>query len=186
MAYREKLRGTTESIYQIGIRGCQWKYGDTDATTVLALESRDKDDAAYCRVRGADPANDRDLVTLAYFNSNNAAATGITSATITVGTSSLTSVGTIPANAFIVETRLIIDTPYSATATIAAALTAGASLMATGDNDPQEATGEIFAVSQDTAVGVAVKTVAITITNTPGAGASRFQIFYTTPVDITT
>jgi len=186
MAYREKLRGTSETIYQIGIKGHQWKYGDSDTVGATGLEARDKDDAAYCRVRGADPVDNQDLITLSYFNTNNSVATNIVCATITVGTSSLTTVGSIPDAARIVDVRLIVDTPYSAGGTVAAALTGSTSLMASGDNDAEDAAGEIFSVPQDTAVSGGAKTVDITVGGTPGAGASRVQVYYVTPTDITT
>lgn len=182
MATRDKLRGTTETLFQIGIKGHQIKYNGGSP----GIEARDKDDAAYCVVRGAPPVADNDFVTKKHFDDNNSSNLNIACAEITVGTSSIApTTGSLPANATVTEVRLVIDTPYSAGATISVALTAGATLMATGDNDAEESAGEIFTVKQDNAVGGASKTIDVTVGGAPGAGAARVQIYYVTSSDIT-
>lgn len=64
MSLRAKIRGTIETLFQLGIGGPQWKANSGN------IDARDSGDAAYVNVRGDDPVIDDDLVTLRYFDSN--------------------------------------------------------------------------------------------------------------------
>jgi hypothetical protein len=58
------LRGTSETFWQLGLGGPQWK------NNAGAIEGRDPNDAAFVNVRGLDPVANQDFVTLAYFNAH--------------------------------------------------------------------------------------------------------------------
>lgn len=52
MSLYSKLRGTAETLFQLGFGGPQWK---NVSGPPVAIEARDTSDAAYVIVRGADP-----------------------------------------------------------------------------------------------------------------------------------
>lgn len=60
MSLWSKIRGTTESLFQLGISGPQIKNNSS------VVEARDSGDAAFVIVRGADPIAANDLVTKNY------------------------------------------------------------------------------------------------------------------------
>ena len=68
MASRLNIRGTMRSLFQIGKRGFQWKWGDSATLGSNALEARDTTDSAFAKVRGADPVDDEDFVTKGWLN----------------------------------------------------------------------------------------------------------------------
>lgn len=76
-----KVRGTIETILQLGIDGPQIKNNSS------VIEARSSTDAAFVKVRGADPAADDDLVTKRYGDANYAgAAVTVTQVEVDFGT----------------------------------------------------------------------------------------------------
>lgn len=57
MSFLSKIRGTAESLFQIGLGGPQWK------RNIAVVEARDATDATFAKVRAADPAGYDDLAT---------------------------------------------------------------------------------------------------------------------------
>lgn len=62
MALRDFLRGTLETVFQIGLNGPQWK------NVSGILEARDSNDGDYAIVRGLPGSGNNDLVTKQEFN----------------------------------------------------------------------------------------------------------------------
>lgn len=60
MSLWSKIRGTIETIFQIGLGGPQLKNNSG------AIEARNAGDSAFAVVRGAAPVGDNDLVTKTY------------------------------------------------------------------------------------------------------------------------
>jgi hypothetical protein len=178
MAFWSKIRGTFETIFQIGKNGPQIRNSSG------ALEARDSSDAAYAIMRGLDPVGAQDFVTKTYFDTNNAAAQGLTYVSLALSTSGVVSVGTIPNNATIRDVVLKVSSAYNGGATWAFARTGGgASIMASGDNDALTV-GE-YHVPQVTSWGsTGDPTVTATLTGTPSSGAATLLIGYVTPTSI--
>lgn len=64
MSLWSKIRGTAETIWQIGLGGPLWKQNSSN------IDARNSADAAYVNVRGADPTIADDLVTKRYGDAN--------------------------------------------------------------------------------------------------------------------
>lgn len=174
MSLFSKIRGTIETIFQIGLGGPQLKANGT------AIEGRDATDAGFAIVRGLDPVAANDLVTKNYADSSTLGG-AIREIRFAIGTgASQNSATTIPANAIIVTAQVEITTPYSAGGALAVGQTGSTSLlMGTSDSNPQVA--NIYEVNQDTAWGATPRTVLVTVTGGPAAGAGFCIVRYTTP-----
>ena len=64
MAFFSKLRGTFSTLFQLGDQGPQLK------NNAGVVEARNSADAAFVKVRGADPVGADDLVTKRYGDAN--------------------------------------------------------------------------------------------------------------------
>lgn len=174
MSLFSKLRGTIETLFQIGLGGPQIKANGA------ALEMRDPTDAAFVITRGLDPVAANDYATKNYTDSG-AQGGAIREVRYAIGTgASQPSATTIPANVQIVYSEVEVTTPYSAGATIAVGQTGSTSLLqGTTDDNPQSAAR--YAVDQDTAWGATPRTVLATIGGAPAAGAGFVIVRYATP-----
>ena len=179
MSFYSKIRGTYETIFQIGKKGPQIK---NDGSGKLLV--RNSVDGAYANMAGLDPAAAQDFLTLAYFNANNAAANGLTYSKMPVALATKVSTVVIPDNAIIRECLVDIETGYDVGTTIEVKRTGGLVIHATGDNDA-ETTNE-YNVPQITDWGAGgAGTVTVTVGGVvPAAGALTVYIAYTTPTDI--
>jgi hypothetical protein len=66
MSIFSKVRGTIETLFQLGLGGPQWK------NNAGAIEARDAIDASFVVGRGSDPVTSNDWVTLGYFGAHTA------------------------------------------------------------------------------------------------------------------
>ena len=91
MAFFSKLRGTFSTLFQIGEQGPQLK------NNAGVVEARNSADAAFVKVRGADPVIADDLVTKRYGDANYVTALALSvhviaaSFTVTAGNSAYIS-----------------------------------------------------------------------------------------------
>jgi hypothetical protein len=106
--------------------------------------------------------------------------------TIPIGTaSSATSIATIPAGSEVVDTQVIVTTPYSPGTTILVGNSVFASLLQDGaatppDNDPQVAS--TYDKVQQTSWGTSPLPVTVSIGGAPGSGAGSVVVQYLTPI----
>lgn len=92
------------------------------------------------------------------------------------------SSSTIPANARVMWSKLVIGTPYSGGATISIGRSGSTSLLqATTDNLPQSTAGDIFMVEGDIDWGGSALAVRTTVGGAPAAGAGFVLVAYTVP-----
>lgn len=176
MSFYSKLRGTFESIFQIG------KGGPNVKNNSGVIEFRNAADNAFALARALDPVGNNDLVTLGYFNTYNAAAQGLTYVKVTLAQSTVVTTGTIPDNAIIQDCVVDVTTAYDNNATIAVKRTGDATktLSATADNDA--ATIGTYQVPQILSWGsTGAGTVTATITGSPTVGVAVVYIGYVTP-----
>lgn len=174
-----RLRGTMSTIFQLG------KAGPNIKNSSGVVEFRDNADAAYVIARGLDPVGANDLVTKNYFDTNNAAANGITMVTMPLALVTKVSTATIPDNARIEGCWLEVTTAYDGGTTIEIERTGDATVevMGTGDNNPVQT--KLFHVPQMQDWGsTGAGTVTATIAGGPAAGAANIYIAYSTPTDI--
>lgn len=165
MSVWAKLKGTIETIFQIGLGGPQIK------NNAGALEMRNLTDSAFVITRGLTPVAANDYATKAYVDSGGASGAEQV-IRFAIGTGALqTSTTALPANAFVLEATVEITTPYSGGATISVGQTGGAVnlFQLTSDNLPT-ANGS-YTVPQDTQAAGAPATVSVTVGGAPGAGA---------------
>jgi len=187
MSFYSKLRGTFENIFRIGKGGPQIKNSSG------VLEMRNAADVAYVITRGLDPVGAQDYVTKTYFDSNNAGAGGVQTATITFDVtgadtagSPKVSTGTIPDNAVVHDCRLDVKTIMNVgTDTLAVSRTGGGASIAIGGDSDLSIAGT-YSVPQQTSWGATgAGTVTLTSTGTSTTGVVDVIIFYSTPTNIT-
>jgi hypothetical protein len=96
-----------------------------------------------------------------------------------LGTTSASSVTSLPNNAIVICARLNITTAYSVGAAISLGVSGSISeFMATGDNNPQiSSTPQLFTIDQDTSVTPSAAVLA-TVTGAPSVGAATVSIGY--------
>jgi len=174
MAFFSKIRGTFESLFQIGGTAG----GQVKNVAGPILEARNAADAAYIIMRGGDALGDDDLLNrrtgdLRY------GANGVSMIRIPIALVTVASVAAIPAGAIVLRSRVTITTPYSGGTLIDVGDTGGTAdlYFDQADNDPQ--TANIYETPQET-VGVAA-TITATITGAPVAGAGFVSVEYTIP-----
>ncbi len=173
MSLWSKIRGTIETVFQIGIGGPQIKANGG------AVEHRNAADTAFAITRGLDPVAANDLVTKSYGDANYGSS-GVKTIRFVIGTATVSSATQIPANAIVQNCEVKITTPYSAGGTIAVGQTGTVALLqATTDNLPQST--DMFEVEQDTAWGAAPLAVLVTVGGAPAAGAGVVIVRYATP-----
>lgn len=180
MSLKERLRGITENIFQIGKGGPQVK------RNVAALEIKDAADAAFAILRGLDPVGINDFVTLNYFNNNNAAAINLSVVRMPLLLATKVSTVAIPNNSLVFGSLLDIETAYD-TGTLWAVTRTGDGtkiLQTNTDNDPEVV--NTYSVRSPVMWGsTGPGTVTATLSGaTPVAGAATLYIFYSTPPDI--
>jgi len=175
MALWSKIRGTIETIFQIGLNGPQVKANGA------AVEMRDATDAAFVITRGLDPVAANDYATKNYVDSGTLGGS-IREVRFAIGTgASQNSATTVPASVQVISAEVQITTPYSAGATIAVGQTGSTSLlMGTTDSSPQGAGRYVSDLDQ--AWGATPRTILVTVGGAPGAGAGFCIVRYCTPV----
>ena len=180
MGFFSKIRGTFETLFQIGKGGPQVK------NNAGVVEMRDPADAAFVITRGLAPVAANDYVTKGHFDANNDAATGVTVVRMPLAIATKVSTGTVPDNAEIVDAWIQVTTAYDAGALFDIKRTgdAGVAPMGTGDSDL--ATVGTYHVPQDRVNwgSTGLGTVTATLTNIPTVGVAELFIAYVTPTDI--
>jgi hypothetical protein len=173
MSLWSKIRGTIETIFQIGLGGPQVKNNAGN------VDVRNSTDTGYVIVRGATPVAANDLATKAYVDSGSTILDGgIQTIQFAIGTGSTANSATsIPSGALIMSEYVVITTPYSAGTTITVGIAATpALLMGTGDSNPQGVGSyEGLPLTAWPSAG----TVLATIAGGPVAGAGSIVVTYT-------
>jgi hypothetical protein len=172
MSFYEKLRGTIETIFQIGLGGPQLKDNAGN------IDARDPADAAYVNVRGLDPLIPQDLTTKFYVDSIATPANTQRTIRIPIALATVSSVTALSLTDRVFDCRVEIVTPY--VFPVAGAITVGQAGSPTifqvgTDNDPLVAS--TYDVPQDTAA-VAAASVLVTISGAPTAGSGFVVITY--------
>lgn len=172
MSLWEKLRGTTETIFQIALGGPQVK------NNAGVLENRNAADSGFVIDRGATPIAANDLATKAYVDAGDV---GVTASTlmirIPIALVTVSSATSLPLGAIVESAKLDITTPYSGGATISLGQAGSVSeFMAVGDNNPQAA--GLYIDEQDTAAA-SLNPLLVTIAGGPAAGAGFAIVKYT-------
>lgn len=169
MSVWSKIRGTIETIFQIGLGGPNLN------NNAGIIEAKNAGNSAFAIVRGATPVGANDLATKAYVDSGGAsgAVQEIRFAIATAATT--TSASQIPANAQITECQVEITTVYPGGTTISVGQAGALTLFQlTTDNLPTQAVAgayNLFSVDQDTPQGATALAVTATIGGAPGSGA---------------
>lgn len=174
MSVWSKIRGTMETIFQLGIGGPQLKNNGG------VIEARDNADGAMVKVRCLDPVGATDAATKNYVDTGTlgGATREVRYALGTTAAQSSTTV--IPANAVVTKAQIEITTPYSSGGTLSLGQTGSTSLlMATTDLNSQ-ANG-IYEVSLDVAWGASALAALVTVGGAPAAGVGVAIVHYTTP-----
>lgn len=172
MSFYSKIRGTIETILQLGLGGPQLKNNSG------VIEARNATDAGFVVGRGADPVAANDWVNLESLNSAAGVSNVIRYALGTGATQDSTK--QIPANAIVMRARISITTPYSGGATISLGQPGGLTLlMAITDLNPQQA--GLYEVPQDTVWGGSPLVVRATVAGAPGAGIGVAIVEYSIP-----
>jgi hypothetical protein len=166
-----KLRGTIETIVQIGLGGPNLK------NNAGAIEARNATDTGFAIARGATPIAANDLVTKAYADAGDlGVGGGVQEIRVAVALATVSSVAGIPIGAIVVDAELDVTTLYSGGATISLGQAgAVAEFQATTDNLPQ-ALG-LYQVHQDTAAA-STNPLLVTVAGAPAAGAAQAIIRY--------
>lgn len=181
MSFFSKIRGTFETLFQIGKGGPQLKNNGG------IIEARNSADAAYVIARALDPVGNQDLVTLGYFNSHNEGAAGIELVKMPLARATKVSTATIPDNSIIRFAIIDVTTLYDGTTpTFTVKRTGDATVIPidTGDSDLTQV--NTFQVEQTKSWGATgAGTVTATFAGTGNTvGASVLYIGYSTPIDI--
>jgi len=174
MAWYEKLRGTIETIFKLGLNGINLKNNSG------VLEARNADDSALVVVRGAEPVGSSDLVTKNYVDTQiNGNILGVKFTITTTGGISTVS---IPASSTILDCIVDITTAYSAGATITVGNIADPSqLQDTMDNNPQI----VSTYSKEQLTSWANDApVQATVNGSPTTGAATIMVIYMKPIAI--
>lgn len=172
MSLFSKIRGTIETLFQLGLGGPNLK------NNLGAVEVRNAADTTFAITRGADPVGPNDYVTKQSLTGLPGVANIIRYAIGTGATQDSTT--SIPANAVVLNCMLDITTPYSALATISIGQPGNTTLLQlTTDNLPQQA--GIYQVMQDTDWGAAPLVVRATVGGAPAAGAGFVVVEYAVP-----
>jgi hypothetical protein len=171
MSLYSKIRGTIETLFQLGLQGPQLK------NNAGVVEVRDPTDTGFVITRGADPVGPNDYVTKQSITGLPGVVNLIRYAIGTGATQD--SVTSIPATAVVTDCRLDVTTPYSVGATISIGQPGSLTeFQLTTDNLPQAA--GLYQVIQDTLVAGA-GVVRTTIAGAPAAGAGFVLVEYAIP-----
>lgn len=182
MSFWSKIRGTYETLFQIGKAGPQLKNNGG------IIEHRNAADSAYVITRGLDPVGNNDLVTLSYFNANNAAALDLALVKMPLAFATKVSTATIPNNAIIRFAIIDVTTAYDGTTpTFAIKRTGDATVAPAAAGDTDLTTVGTYEVPQILSWGATgLGTVTATFASGGGVtvGVSTLYIAYATPTDI--
>lgn len=172
MSVWEKIRGTSEVLWQIGLGGLNLKNNGG------VFEARDAADAAFVVARGATPVAANDLTTKAYVDA--AVPTGtIREVRDTLALVTLSSTNQIPANAIVSECVVDITTAYTAGTTISVGITGTPTLFQLTTDNLATAIGS-YVVPLDVTVGASAANVLITVAGSPAVGAAAIAVKYST------
>ncbi len=173
MSIRSKIRGTLETIFQIGKGGPQAK------NNAGVVEFRDASDAAFAIVRGADPVGNTDLATKSYVDAGGGgglpAGTGVVHVTAGVGSTSLI----VDADVTSVGVAKITGGPAGGFAGLTALAAGDAASVATASSDATtksaaaQAAAIVTAEAYTDAGILAERSAAVALTNHTIAGASN-------------
>lgn len=179
MSFFSKIRGTFETLFQIGKNGPQLK------NNAGVIENRNSVDAAFVIARALDPVGNDDLVTLRHFNANNDAATGVTVVQMPLALATKVSTTVIPDDATILDAIIDVTTAYDAAALFNVTRTGDVTVNPIADGDSDLATIGTYHVPQTQSWGTTgTGTVTATLTNSPTVGVAVLYIAYVTPNDI--
>jgi len=180
MSWYSKIRGTVETLFQLGLTGPQLKNNSG------IVEMRDATDAAFVITRGLDPVGNNDYVTKLYFDNNNAAANGLTVVALPLALATKISTAAIPDNAIIRWAVLDVTTAYdTASPTFNVQRTGDATVVPHASTDSNLKKIAQYEVPQITDWGsTGAGTVTATLAGSPTVGAAVLYIAYTTPTDI--
>jgi len=168
MAIWEKLRGTIESIFQIGLSGPQIK------NNAGLFEMRNDTDAAFVVTRGATPVGVNDYTTKAYVD------TCVKEIQFTFGIAATTdSLTSILIGSQIITAQVEVVTPFSGGATVELGNGTVANLIQDDtDNHLQSPAGNIFSVEQNTDWGIASAPIRATVSGGPIVGSAIATVRY--------
>lgn len=174
MSLWSKIRGTIETIFQIGIGGPQIK------NNAGVIEMRNSTDGAFAITRGLSPVGNNDYATKLYVDSE-AEPNAILEIRYVTGTGATQdSTALIPANAYVVSAEFKVTTPYSGGTTVSVGQNGNTTLLLlTADNDPL--TNGTYQVMQDTTWGGSPLAVRTTVGGAPGVGAGVTIVRYGIP-----
>jgi hypothetical protein len=181
MSFFSKVRGTFETLFQIGKGGPQIKNNGG------VIENRNSADAAFVIARALDPVGNNDLVTLGYFNAHNEGAAGLEIIKMPLAHATKVSTATIPDNSIISWAIIDVTTIYDGTTpTFTVKRTGDATVVPidVGDSDLTAiGTYEVPEVKSWGSTGAG--TVTATFAGAGNTvGASVLYIAYSTPIDI--
>jgi len=166
MSLYKKLKGTIETILQLGLGGPNVKNNSG------VVEFKNAADSAFAIARGDTPVGVNDLSTKAYSDA------AVRSIRFTIDhTAAQASTTSIPANARVYMTSVEITGLYTAGGTITVgSATAATLLQATTDNDPQ--TANTYILEHDIDWGVGASTVRVAVGGAPAAGTGVVIVNY--------
>lgn len=173
MSVFSKIRGTIETLFQVGLGGPQLK------NNAGSIDARNPTDTGYVNVRGLDPVIASDLATKNYVDSGGASGQ-VREIRIPITTAAAqTSVTSLPAGAIVSSAELNIQVAYSVGATISLGQ-AGAptAFMLTTDNNPQ--VPNLYQDMQDTAAP-SVNPLLVTVGGAPAAGSGFAIVRFAVP-----
>ncbi len=181
MSFFSKIRGTFETLFQIGKGGPQLK--DNGG----ALDIRNNVDGAFVNARGADPVINDDLITLRYFNAHNAGATALTVVKMPLAQATKISSVAIPDNSVIWRAILDVTVAYNgASPTFKIQRTGDATVVVedTGDSDLTAiGTYEVPQAKSWGATGLGTVTATFAGSGVT-LGAAVLYVAYASPTDI--
>ena len=169
MSLFQKIRGTSESIFQFALGGAQIK----NSTGVL--EARNAADTAYAKMRAATPVGADDVAIKSYVDANSSTS-AIKLVRFALALATASSTFTVPASSRVLKSRLDVTTAYDAGATWSIGRSGGVSdFMTTAENDPSSVNA--YEKDQDTTFGTAA-VVTATLTGSPTVGVAIASIHY--------
>ena len=170
MSLWSKIRGTIETIFQIGLGGPQWK------NNAGVIEATNPTNTGFVITRGLTPVNPNDYATKNYVDSQVGGGADVLLIRFALGTATASSATSIPLGAIVLDASLDVTTPYSGGATISLGQAGSVTeFQLTTDNNPQ-ANG-LYEVVQDT-VAASLNPVLATVGGAPAAGAATVLVKY--------
>ena len=175
MGFYELIRGTFESLFQIG----GTVGGQLKSIAGPILEARNATDAAYIIGRGADPVGDDDWVNKRFGDANYGVVGGMRVIRFPIALITVDSTALLPASAIVFKTTVNVTTPYSAAATIDIGDDGGTADLYMDDTELDAEAANLYSKPQET-TGVAAA-IQATIGGAPAAGAGFVSVFYAVP-----